>query len=697
MKKLLALLLTFCLMATSVFAGSVYALNDDVDMDMGEDSAEYQTFTISQLNGRYKTQGRTSVINNILMVDYSASGIEFSAYCSGNVSVTFNATSLIAGDEGGCYFTVIVDGTQKARDFCKITATGDTTVKIAEDLSYGNHTFEIYRQTEIERALVGIKSITLNGVVNAAPKKQDTYIEFVGDSITTAYGNLTVSGSGVTYSYPKHQDATQGYAYLTAKALDADWSIIAQQGRGAKYGYTNENLQDIYPKLRYNRDKTTEYDFAREPDFVVIGLGTNDINTYSSKFSATLDDVKTGFEEMLSLVRTKNPNAKIIWIYNMMTNKANDLITSVINEAGGRAKGYYSLQLTQNTAGGQGHPSAAGQAVFAEELSEFLGGLVKPHAEKGDVDGNKTLNLKDLVALAQYVADWDIEVATAALNLNGDAEVSLNDVTHLAQYLAGWDVYLGEQIMDFDAGIDGVVNRTLATYTSSDGLKMPYTLLIPKNFDENKEYPVLLFFHGADAKGTCNAKPIQKLEPFYDTDAKTMSEAIVLVPQCLQPADTATQGAYSGAGWWRFMTDGKGSLNLAMELLETEVFGKYKYDANRFYVMGLSMGGQATWKVTEKYADEIAAAVPICGSRINDATFEDATKMKDVPIWMYHGTADGTIPFSDSQTRYNNLIAAGAENVTFTILEGYDHNVWDYAAADADMIDWLFTQNLANR
>ena len=129
-----------------------------------------------------------------------------------------------------------------------------------------------------------------------------------------------------------------------------------------------------------------------------------------------------------------------------------------------------------------------------------------------------------------------------------------------------------------------------------------------------------------------------------------------------------------------------------LELLETEVFDKYKYDANRFYVMGLSMGGQATWKVTEKYASKVAAAVPICGSRINDNTFEDATKMKDVPIWMYHGTADQTIPFSDSETRYNNLIAAGAENVTFTILEGYDHNVWDYAAADAQMIKWLFNQ-----
>ena len=700
LRKLLSVILSVLIVMTLTVTANVFALNDDVDMDMGEDdSTLYQTYAITNLLGKYKTQGRTSIINNLLMVDYSASGIEFSAFCEGDVSLTFNATSLISGNEGGCYFTVIVDGVKKARDFCHLTATGDTTVKIAEDLVLGNHTFEIYRQTEIERATVGIKSISLNGTIKYAPADKDMYVEFVGDSISTAFGNLTTNGSGVTYSYPKYQDVTQGYAYLTARALDADWSIIAQQGRGAKYGYTTENLQDIYPKLRYNKDRNTAYDFTRQPDVVVIALGTNDINTYSSKFSATLDDVKTGFEEMLALVREKNPNSKIVWAYNMMTNRANDIITSVIDEAGGEFAGYYSVKLTQNGQGGNGHPYYTGHATMAEELAAFIEGVMEQNDfATGDLNDDGTFNLKDLVLLAQHVAKWeDLNIAkNLAADVNGDKAANLNDVTHLAQYLAGWNVELGAPL-DFTSGINGVVNKTLATYTSADGLKMPYTLLVPKNYNKNKEYPVLLFFHGADAKGTCNVKPIQKLEPFYDTDAQTMSEAIVLVPQCLQTDDTAVMGQYTKPGWWRFTDDGKSTLNVAMELLENEVFAKYNCDSDRFYVMGLSMGGEATWKTTEKYADKIAAAVPICGSRIGNTNFEDATKMKDVPIWMYHGTADTTIPFADSETRYNNLIAAGNDNVTFTILEGYDHNVWDYAAADADMIDWLFTQNLANR
>ena len=313
---------------------------------------------------------------------------------------------------------------------------------------------------------------------------------------------------------------------------------------------------------------------------------------------------------------------------------------------------------------------------------------------------------KDTVA----VQDFNLDIAkNLAVDVNGDKVVNLTDVNHLAQYLAGWDVKLGAEL-DYTRGIKGVVDKTLATYTSeSTGLKMQYTLLMPKDYDETKEYPVLLFLHGADAKGICNERPIQKLEPFYDTDAKTMSEAIVLIPQCPTNKVTddngntkidfrPTMGRYSSF-WWHFTEDGKGALNIAMELLENEVLSKYNCDSDRFYVMGLSMGGQGTWKVTEKYADKVAAAVPICGANrelgnisVESDQFEDATLMKDIPIWIYHDKDDDTVSFSISQIRYDNLIDAGNTKVEFTVSEGYGHNAWEVAQADANMIKWLFEQ-----
>ena len=339
------------------------------------------TYNILDLEGKYKALGRTAVIDNLLIIDYSASGIEFIAECEGEVSVEFCVNKISTAEDGGCYFTVIVDGVKKERDFCHIKKLGGTCVKIATDLEFGKHTFEVYRQTETEHAELGIKSITLSGTVLNAPENRDLYIEFVGDSISTAYGNLILDQTGVNYEMPKYQDATQGYAYLTARALNADWSIVAQHGRGARFGFSKETLFDIYPKVCYYRDKITEYDFAREPDYVVINLGTNDILTFNhEKYynpPNTREDVKEGFRRMLKLVREKNPNSKIIWACNVMQSGANTFLAELMEKSGGAEKGYYCVKLTKNNEGGNGHPYYTAHLVIADELSEFIADLEK--------------------------------------------------------------------------------------------------------------------------------------------------------------------------------------------------------------------------------------------------------------------------------------------------------------------------------
>ena len=71
LRKLLSVILSVLIIMTLTVTANVFALNDDVDMDMGEDdSTLYQTYAITNLLGKYKTQGRTSIINNLLMVDY---------------------------------------------------------------------------------------------------------------------------------------------------------------------------------------------------------------------------------------------------------------------------------------------------------------------------------------------------------------------------------------------------------------------------------------------------------------------------------------------------------------------------------------------------------------------------------------------------------------------------------------------------
>ena len=62
----------------------------------------------------------------------------------------------------------------------------------------------------------------------------------------------------------------------------------------------------------------------------------------------------------------------------------------------------------------------------------------------GDINDDEKVNVKDLVAFAQYLAKWGVKVNELALDVNCDGKVNVKDIVRLAQYLAGWDVSIGE-------------------------------------------------------------------------------------------------------------------------------------------------------------------------------------------------------------------------------------------------------------
>ena len=338
---------------------------------------------IEELLGNIKTQGRTAFLNGTLMLDFALSGVEFELDCSGDVYATFNARKLAStSSTGGIYFTIVVDGVQQARDFCRITTGGETKFLLAEGLSAGKHTFAIYRQSEHQYGEIGISALSFDGTILDKPADKLLYIEFIGDSISNGYGVLGNASQGDGSAL--WSDATQAYNFLTAQALNADFSNPSWSGLGCKYGYSSITMQDVYPAQRYNFDKNTPYDFSREPDVIVLALGTND----NSKGPDTAS-IRAGLKEMLTLVREKNPNAPIVWIYGMMTNNLNSMIEEIVAEYGGEEAGYYACQLTTSTNGGGWHPSVAGQQKFADELVAFLKekGLNVPADHEHEYDG----------------------------------------------------------------------------------------------------------------------------------------------------------------------------------------------------------------------------------------------------------------------------------------------------------------------
>ena len=359
--KILSLLLCGCfLLGTGAASVSVGAASE-------------KTYFLAEHADKYKTQGRTLLENDGLLVDWSASGIEFEANCSGNVYLDLNVIKPPSSEIQSCYFTVIVDGKLKSprNNYCIYGGDGNKrTFTLATGLTSGNHTFKIYRQTQVDAGTaIKMSAIRLTGELLSAPAKNDFYIEFIGDSITVGKGNLgNVNGKA------EYMDATQGYGYLTAKKLNADYSLVAVSGIGASVGWTSYNMQQVYPKLCYPKDTLTNYDFARKPDVVVLALGTNDYQCRQT-YSKTWDDIKAGFASTLNLVREKNPGAKVVWIHGMMTKEVGYLIKEVIQEAGGASKGLYDLELDQNNAGHNGHPIKEAHKDYADKLTAEIKSL----------------------------------------------------------------------------------------------------------------------------------------------------------------------------------------------------------------------------------------------------------------------------------------------------------------------------------
>ena len=128
------------------------------------------------------------------------------------------------------------------------------------------------------------------------------------------------------------------------------------------------------------------------------------------------------------------------------------------------------------------------------------------------------------------------------------------------------------------------------------------------------------------------------------------------------------------------------------ELLD-DVVAKHKVDRDRVYVTGLSMGGFGTWSLAMAYPDKFAAIIPICGGG-NPA---NAAKIKDLPIWVFHGAKDKIVPPVRSEAMVKALKEAGAQNVKFTLYPDAGHNSWTPTYKNPEVWDWLLKQKRARK
>jgi predicted peptidase len=222
---------------------------------------------------------------------------------------------------------------------------------------------------------------------------------------------------------------------------------------------------------------------------------------------------------------------------------------------------------------------------------------------------------------------------------------------------------------------------------------LPYRLLLPKNFDATKEYPLVLVLHGAGERGNDNeAQLVHGAKLFVQDSVRDRFPAIVVFPQCPRAgywAPVQFGQENGGRRTFGYPPDAPATrpMQLVMQLLDT-LNQQYSLDDDRMYVGGLSMGGMGTFDLVARKPRTFAAAFPICGG----GAPEHAKALRRTKWWVFHGDADAVVPWQLSEIMVAAIKQQRRASVKFTLYPGVNHNSWDNAFAEPQLLPWLFAQ-----
>jgi len=221
---------------------------------------------------------------------------------------------------------------------------------------------------------------------------------------------------------------------------------------------------------------------------------------------------------------------------------------------------------------------------------------------------------------------------------------------------------------------------------------LPYRILLPMDYDESEAYPLLVFLHGAGERGNDNeAQLTHGATLFLQDSVRKKYPAIVVFPQCPEDSYWSNVDRKRTAKSLSFTFSVEGEPTMAMKSLQRllgDLLNSYKIDMSRIYVGGLSMGGMGTFELVRRNPDTFAAAFAICGG----AHPETANKLTGPSWWVFHGDADVVVDYQHSVNMVDAMKKSGAK-IKFTTYEGVNHNSWENAFAEPELLSWLFANS----
>lgn len=337
--------------------------------------------------------GRVMPIEDTLWMALSGTGVEFQTTGTW-VKVTFVADDTWDGpEENRVRVAVYVDGVRVVDTL--LDQPKKEVVAFEED-SPVKHVVRVIKLSEAAMSTCGIVTIETDGTMIPTECKEK-FIEFVGDSITCGYG---VDDEDKDHHFTTGtEDVTRAYAYKTAECLNADYSMVSFSGYGIVSGYSAEGekmghqlVPDYYEKFGFSygtylgmyKPQNIFWEFSkRQPDVVVVNLGTNDMSYVLDK-EERREEFIVDYVAFLKVITECNPEASIVCTLGVM---GEDLCTAV-EEAIKRYEAASNLQkkmlfvgltnqLPEDGYVADWHPTETTHGKVAEKLAKAIEAILQ--------------------------------------------------------------------------------------------------------------------------------------------------------------------------------------------------------------------------------------------------------------------------------------------------------------------------------
>jgi predicted peptidase len=227
-----------------------------------------------------------------------------------------------------------------------------------------------------------------------------------------------------------------------------------------------------------------------------------------------------------------------------------------------------------------------------------------------------------------------------------------------------------------------------------------YQIYVPADHSSKKTWPVVVQLHGNGAQGPDGLLPTARGMADYIRLNRSRFPSLAVFPQ-----------AETGKRW----LDGDMEELVIAELDRT--MAEFNGDPSRVYLTGFSMGATGAYRIAYRWPTRFAAVVAIAG-RVDTSdvqTYSDrdreadraanpfvaaadpfvalAQRIRLLPIRIFHGDADETVPVAQSRRLLPALKAVNSD-VRYQEYKGATHvGAAEKAYADHELIGWLFSQH----